>query len=72
MDTEADISVVAVKGLERRKVKPGSALLAANGSKIKYFRTRKSTLHFNSGTYHWEFVVAQMNEPLSGDIFLKS
>ena len=42
-----------------------------NGSKIKSYGTRKLTLHFNSGTYHWEFVVAQVNKPLLGADFFK-
>ena len=59
VDTGAEVSVVPVTGLESKTVKPEAALLAANGNKIKSFRTRKLTLHFNSGTYHWEFVVTQ-------------
>ena len=58
VDTGAEVSAVPVTGLESRTVKPGPALLAANGSKIKSFGTRKLTLHFNSGTYHWEFFAA--------------
>ena len=53
-------------------MKPGPVLLAANGSKIKSFGTRKFTLHFNSGTYHWEFVVAGVNKPLLGADFLRA
>ena len=66
VDTGAEISVVPVTGLESRTVKPGPVLLAANSSKIKSFGTRKLTLHLNSGNYHWEFVVAQVNKPLLG------
>ena len=72
VDTGAEVSVVPVTGLESRTVKPGPVLLAANGSKIKSSGTRKLTLHFNSGTYHWEFVVAQVNKPLLGADFLRA
>ena len=80
-DTGAEASVVPATGLESRTVKSGSALVAANGSRIKSFGTRKLTLHFNSDTYHWEFVVAQVNvaqvnkaqanKPLLGADFFK-
>ena len=69
VDTGAEVSVVPATGLKSRTVKSGPALVAANGSRIKSFRTRKLTLHFNSGTYHWEFVVAQVNKPLFGADF---
>ena len=42
------------------------------GSKIKSFGTRKFTLHFNSGTYYWKFVVAQVNKPLLEADFLRA
>ena len=64
--------MVQVTGLESRTVKPGPVLLAANGSKIKSFETRKLTLHFNSGAYNWEFVVAQVNKPPLGADFLRT
>ena len=70
VDKGAEVSVVPVTGLESRTVKSGPVLLAANGSKIKSFGTRKLILHFNS--YHWEFVVAQVNKPLLGADFLRA
>ena len=42
----AEISVVPVTGFESTTVKPGSALLTANRSKIKTFGIKKLTLHF--------------------------
>ena len=72
VDTGAEVSVVPATGLESRTVKSGPALVAANGSRIKSFGTRKLTLHFNSGTYHWELVVAQVNKPLLGADFLRA
>ena len=68
VDTGTEVS----EGLESRIVKTGPALLATNGSKIKSFGTRKLTLHFNSGTYHWGFVVAQVNKPLLGADLLRA
>ena len=63
--------MVPVTGVESRTVKSGLFLLAANGSKIQSFETKKLTLHFNSGIYHWEFVVAQVSKPLLGADFLR-
>ena len=64
--------MVPVTGMESRTGKSGPFLLEANGSKIHSFGTKKLTLHFNSGSYHWEFVVAQMSKPLLGVDFLRA
>ena len=72
VDTGAEVSVVPVTGVESRTVKSGPFLLAANGSKIQSFGTKKITLHFNLGIYHWEFVVAQVSKPLLGADFLRA
>ena len=64
--------VVPMTGVEIRTVKSEPFLLAANSSKIQSFGTKKLTLHFNSGIYHWEFVVAQVSKPLLGADFLRA
>ena len=43
--------------------------MAANGSSI---RTRTLSLHFTSGTYQWNFIVADVSYPLLGADFLRS
>lgn len=72
VDTGAEVSVLPATGLEKRSKQPGSSLLAANGSSISTYGTRKLSLNFASNTYHWDFVIADVARPLLGADFLRS
>lgn len=72
IDTGAEISVYPVSGLESRTNPHGPSLVAANGSSISTFGTRRLTLHFGSDAFTWDFVLANVSRPLLGADFLRS
>ena len=72
VDTGAEVSVLPATGLDTRTKQPGPPLLAANGSSIKTYGTRRLSLHFASNTYHWNFIIADVTRPLLGADFLRS
>ena len=67
--TGVEASVLPTTGLDTRTKKPGQPLLAANGSSIHTYGTRKLTLHFPSNTYQWNFILAEVTRPLLGADF---
>ena len=72
IDTGAEVSVLPATGLDMRTRQPGPPLLAANGSSIRTYGTRKLSFHFASNRYQWSFIVADVTRPLLGADFLRS
>ena len=72
VDTGAEVSVLPATGLDTRTRQPGPPLLAANGSSIRTYGTRRLSFHFASNTYHWNFIIADVTRPLLGADFLRS
>ena len=72
VDTGAEVSVLPATGLDTRTRQLGPPLVAANGSSIRTYGTRTLSLHFASGTYQWNFIVADVSRPLLGADFLRS
>ena len=46
------------------------ALIAANGSRINTYSFKRIPLRFQGRTYKWQFVIADVNQPLLGADFL--
>ncbi|XP_062519239.1 uncharacterized protein LOC134194329 [Corticium candelabrum] len=72
IDARAEVSVLPATGLDTRTRQPGPPLLAANGSSIRTYGTRKLSFHFASNRYQWSFIVADVTRPLLGADFLCS
>ena len=72
VDTGAEVSVIPASGLDARTRRPGPLLLAANGSSIRTYGTSTLSLRFDSNTYEWNFVIADVSRPLLGADFLRS
>ena len=71
VDTGAEVSVIPATGLDKRTKRSGSLLLAANGTSIRSYGTRTLSLRFDSNTYRWNFVIADVSRPLLGADFLR-
>ena len=72
VDTGAEVSVLPASGLDTRIGQKGSSLQAANGSSIKTYGVRTTTLHLASRQYKWDFIVADVSRPLLGADFLRA
>lgn len=70
VDTGATVSVVPARGQDRRADRTTPQLKAANGTSIRTFGTRAVQLHFNTHRYSWDFIVAEVDQPLLGADFL--
>ena len=72
VDTGAEVSVLPATGLDTHTKQAGPPLLAANGSSIRTYGTRRLSLHFAFDTYHWNFIIANVTRPLLGTDFVHS
>ena len=72
VDTGTEVSVLPATSLVTHTKQPGQPLLAANGNSIRTYRTSPLTLHFDSNTYQWNFIVADVTRLLLGTDFLHS
>ena len=74
VDIGAEVSVLpaTATGLDTRTRQPGPPLLAANGSSIRTYGTRRLSFHFASNTYQWNFIIANVTRPLLRADFLRS
>lgn len=71
VDTGADISILPVGRKRYTRECSKYVLYAANGSEIKTYGTRTMVLDFNlRRPYRWEFVVADVKQPILGADFL--
>ena len=67
VDTGAWISVYPPSGLDTRSSHYSTHLLrAANGTAIKSFSTRTIPLSINGRRFQWEFVIADVTQPILG------
>ena len=69
VDTGAEVSVIPASGLDTSTRHSGPLLLAANGSSIRTYGMRTLSLRFESNTYRWNFVIADVSRPLLGADF---
>jgi len=70
IDTGAAASVIPIRNHDIRFGRPGPPLVAANGAQIRTFGTRRVNLHFYARRYEWEFIIADVTQPILGADFL--
>ena len=71
IDTGAQVSVLLVSCSGTRPCTVGPALAAANGSTIRTFGTRTVQLLIGSQQYEWQFILADVSQPILGADFLR-
>ena len=72
VDSGAFVSVFPASGLDTRSHHPSALLEAVNGSKIRTYGHKQITLSINGRKYVWQFMVADVTQPLLGADFLCS
>ena len=72
IDTGAEISVIPAKQYDMQHGPQGPNLVAANGTTILSYGTRKLTVRFPPYVYKWEFVVAKVSRAILGADFLRA
>ena len=72
VDSGAFVSVFPASGLGTRSHRPSALLEAVNGSKIRTYGHKQITLSVNGRKYAWQFLVADVTQPLLGADFLCS
>ena len=73
IDTVAEVSVVPPTSNERSRPRPTrTGLVAANGSPIKSFGTRQSSIKLNNQLYSWKFHIADVHQAILGADFLQA
>ena len=72
VDSGAFVSVFPASGLDTRSHRPSALLEAVNGSKIRTYGHKQITLSINGRKYAWQFLVADVTQPLLGADFLCS
>ena len=72
VDTGAQVSVLPATGHDRRYGRPGQALLAANGTSITTYGTRKVPLTICGRNFTWKFTLANVSRAIIGGDFLRS
>ena len=70
VDTGANISVFPASGREARSTRSDIQLVAANGSSIDTFGEKNITLALNGRNFKWDFIIANVTQPLLGADFL--
>ena len=71
IDTGAQVSVLPATSLDTRSSTCGPTLTAANGSAIRTFGTRTAQLLIGSQQYKWQFILADVSQPILGADFLR-
>ena len=72
VDSGAFVSVFPASGLDTRFHRPSALLEAVNGSKIRTYGHKQITLSIDGWKYIWQFLVADVTQPLLGPDFLCS
>ena len=72
VDSGAFVSLFPASGLDKRSHRPSALLEAVNGSKIRTYGHKQITLSINGRKYAWQFLVADVTQPLLGADFLCS
>jgi cleavage and polyadenylation specificity factor subunit 1 len=70
IDTGAKVSVFPACGADTRSGRSGPALQAANGTVIRSYGTRTIVLKLDGHKFQWEFIIADVTQPLIGADFL--
>ena len=70
VDTGSQISILTASRWDRENWSKGSSLVAANGTSITSFGNRLMTLRFGVKNFRWNFVVADVTQPILGADFL--
>ena len=70
VDTGAQVSVIPARKPDIHSGPAEFNLKAANGSSIRTFGNRTVPLKFNSHRYEWQFIIADVSQPLLGADFL--
>ncbi len=70
VDTGAQVSIVPASSHDRRYGEPGSPLIAANGTRIKTFGNRNTSLILDGQRFSWPFIIADVTQPIMGADFL--
>ena len=66
------VSVFPASGIDTRSHRPSALLEAVNGSKIRTYGHKQITLSIDGRKYVWQFLVADVTQPLLGADFLCS
>ena len=72
VDSGAFVSVFPASGIDTRSHRPSALLEAVNGSKIRTYGHKQITLSIDGRKYVWQFLVADVTQPLLGADFLCS
>ena len=70
VDTGSQISILPASKWDCEHRSKGSSLVAANGTAIASFGNRLMTLHFGVKSFKWNFMVADVTQPILGVDFL--
>ena len=70
VDTGAAVSVVPARHSDKQPSQVGPSLAAANGAPIASYGTRSISLHLHDRRYTWDFIIADVTQPLLGADFL--
>jgi len=70
VDTGAKVSVFPATGADTRSGRTGPPLQAANGTVIRSYGTRSIALSIDGRKFNWDFIVANVTQPLLGADFL--
>lgn len=71
VDTGAEISALPFAKNDDVPHTHGPCLVAANGTNIHTYGTRQSTITFGTQSYTWDFLIADVSQPLLGADFLR-
>ena len=72
VDSGAFVSVFPASGPDTCSHRPSALVEAVNGSKIRTYGHKQITLSINGRKYAWQFLVADVTQPLLGGDFLCS
>ena len=70
VDTGSQISILPASKWDKENRVKSSSLVAANGTSITSFGNRLMTLRFGVKSFRWNFVVAEVTQPILGADFL--
>ena len=72
VDTGSQVSILPPSDWDREHCQRGLPLMAANGATIATFGSRFRSLRFGSGQFTWNFVIAEVMQPILGADFLSA
>ena len=72
VDTGSQVSILPPSDWDRQHSPRGLPLVAANGATIATYGSRFRSLRFGSSQFSWNFVVAEVTQPILGADFLSA